>query len=166
MICHRNDCKWNNLIPVSIIPGSQNKVHNCLQNNTTVYMLGILSRNISWSRVNPDNDNQTRQALSADKPSAPLDPLIPTWSTTSSNNNPSFSLSHIHAVCTWNYKDFIFVSSLMSTMKGLSIRWQSLVGLVVTGCWYTCSVTFPILPIDIENSSGLSKHTLSIISIS
>ena len=67
----------------------------------------------------------------------PLRSIIPTWSTTSSNNHLSFSLSHKHAVCTWIYKDFVFVSSPMSTMKGLPKRCQSLVGLVVTGCWYT-----------------------------
>ena len=41
--------------------------------------------------------------------------------------------------------------------KGLSNRFQWLVVLVVTGCWYTCSVAFPILPIDIENLPRLSK---------
>ena len=46
----------------------------------------------------------TRPALNADKPSAPLDPYIPTWSTTSSNNHLSFSLSHIHVVWTWIYR--------------------------------------------------------------
>ena len=38
---------------------------------------------------------QTRLTLNANKTSAPLSRWIPTWSTTSSNNHFSFSLSHI-----------------------------------------------------------------------
>ena len=93
---------------------------------------------ILLEQVQQGTDDERRQTLDH------LKSII----TISSNNHLSFSLSHIHDVCTWNYKDFVFVSSPISSKKELSKRCQSLAGFVDD---IHSSVAFPILPIDTEN---------------
>ena len=82
----------------------------------------------------------TRPTLNVDKPSATLDPWIPTWSIMSPNNHLSFSKSYMLA-CQGSR------NSQKSDVSNHSVV-----------CWHG-SVAFPILPIDIKFISIIKMYS-------